>query len=268
MSRHEPVRHALRRALCGLLVVGALAAATACGSTAPDPVPQAGISETPLGDAMRAYHENRAQFTGIAVWFHGMDSPRGTEIQGALNQRRFVDPFLRAGWVVASADAGGNSFANPGSLRTYLGLIRAVRARFGEQLPLAFLSESMGSLAALKLYARPEFRSIRGMVGVSPLTGLPPEVRAVDYVRDPWGGEVPASADPLTKPAGTYAGRRFFFVYSPEDRLIPLDAGARAFTLRFDPPSDVDLNQCSGDHGDESCYLGPQALAFIQKEPT
>ncbi|MGV9825938.1 hypothetical protein [Gordonia sp. NPDC003429] len=219
-----------------------------------------GISRIELGNNMRAYKEDDKKVFGIIVWFHGMDSD-GTELQYSPRQRHFVEPFLRRGWVVASATAGGNSFGNDKAVATYRELITAATTRFAVSRML-FVGESMGALAGLHIYAQPQFASIDGFVGISPLMGLPATIRDVDFIRAAWHGDVPERADPLAYPSTAFAGRRFQLHHSLGDRLVPDGAGARAFAIRFGNVASIELDVCQGGHIDPTCYQGDAALRF------
>ncbi|MEE3851403.1 hypothetical protein VZC37_13740 [Gordonia sp. LSe1-13] len=254
--------HLHRFFFCALAVLAVVVAG--CGSPPPAEDPGAGIVTDDLGPDMRAYREDNADPAGIVVWFHGMDSD-GTEFGHNPKHRHFAEPLLRDGWVVVSASAGGNSFGNEAAMTDYRRLINRARAEYGTRRML-FAGESMGVLPALRLYAEPEFAGIVGLVGVSPLTGLPPTLRGVDFIVDAWDGPVPQSADPLSSKAAVYEQRRMLFFYSTGDTVVPSAAGARAFAIRFGKAATVTLEICEGDHVDGSCYGGDAALAFAEHD--
>ncbi|MDY6808602.1 MAG: hypothetical protein SW127_06240 [Actinomycetota bacterium] len=258
------MRTLLQRFVIGLLVLITVVVA-GCDSPPPPEDLGAGIITDELGPDMRAYHQENTDPTGIVVWFHGMDSD-GTEFTHNPKHRHFAEPFLRSGWVVVSASAGGNSFGNDAAMSAYRTLINRSRAEFGTRR-LLFAGESMGVLPALRLYAEPEFAGIDGLVGVSPLTGLPPTMRGVDFIVEAWEGTVPQRADPLSEPASAYEHRRMLFFYSTADTVVPSAAGARAFAIRFGKAATVALRVCAGDHVDGSCYGGDAALAFARHDP-
>ncbi|MGV9713276.1 alpha/beta hydrolase [Gordonia sp. NPDC003424] len=248
--------------LC-LLVLSAILGSAGCSRPAPVEDVGAGIVTDDLGAGMRAYRQENSTPVGIVVWFHGMDSD-GTEFGHNPKHRHFAEPFLRDGWVVASASAGGNSFGNDDAIADYRRLITAAEHKYRTRR-LLFVGESMGTVGALLLYAEQEFAHIDGLVGVSPLTGIPPTLRGVDFIAGAWGGTVPARADPLSAPASVYDGRRFLLFYSTGDTVVPSGAGARAFAIRFGKRADVSLMLCRGGHVDGSCYGGDAALAFADQ---
>ena len=250
------------RLVCALVYwLGVVATLTGCGSAPAPSGLSAGIVSDDLGNGLRTYRQEDLTPVGILVWFHGMDSD-GTEFDHDPRQRHFAEPFLRTGWVIASATAGGNSFGKDAALRDYRNLIGVAQTRYRTG-HLVFAAESMGAIAALRLMAEPAYRNVRSMVGISPLTGIPPTLRGVDFIADAWDGLVPARADPLSFYPKRFAGKRFRFFYSPADTVVPTGADARAFAIRFGKVADVELVQCRGDHADPTCYQGDDALNFV-----
>ena len=245
-----------------LLVV--IFAITGCGDGGSSAPVDEGIARQVLGDGMLSYRQQKVDPVGIAVWFHGMDSEVAPEVRLGVNQRRFFEPFLRAKWVIVAADAEGNAFGNDPSVSAYRKLVDIARAEYGQALPVVFLAESMGTLPALRMYQLAEYKSVRGLVAVSPLTGIPASIQSVDYIRGPWGGGgIPYRANPLGYPISSYGDRRFLFFYSPGDSLIPPNASARAFASRFGKAAEVRLEVCQGGHVDPTCYRGDVAFDFV-----
>lgn len=190
----------------------------------------------------------------LIVYFHGADQ-KASVIEDDQKHTDFFDPLLRAGYAVVSADAGGNAFGNPASRDAYRKLIVAALAKYGD-VPVFFVAESMGALAALALIADDSAHSIKGMVGVSPLMGLPPDIRTVSFIKGVWGGEVPDSGDPLSWPPEMLANRNFLLYASRDDRVIPADASAQAFALRFGAVARIETVDCAGGHVAVACYQG------------
>lgn len=199
---------------------------------------------------------------GIAVYFHGADQDARV-IRNSEKVRNVFDPLLRAGLAVVAADAGGNAYGDLESREDYRRLIAAARAKYGN-VPLYFVAESMGALAALALLSDDTQREVKGMVGISPLMGLPSEVRAVDFIKNAWNGEVPESADPLSWAPETFAGRSFRLYTSPEDDVIPADASATAFADRFGSVASVEIVQCEGGHAASACYQGMDVAKWVE----
>lgn len=201
------------------------------------------------------------QVRGIVVYFHGADQDARV-IRSSEKHRNVFDPLLRAGLAVVAADADGNAFGNPKSRDDYRRLIAAARAEYG-RVPLYFVAESMGALAALALMSEDTKRDIKGMVGISPLMGLPPDIRYVSFIAGPWQEPVPDVGDPLSWQPRTFANRPFRLYASPEDEVIPMNASAAAFTERFGSVATVEVVDCEGGHAAEACYQGSDVANWI-----
>jgi pimeloyl-ACP methyl ester carboxylesterase len=199
--------------------------------------------------------------TGIAVYFHGADQS-ARFIRDSEKHRNVFDPLLRAGLAVVAADAHGNAFGNPESREDYRRLIASARARYGI-VPLFFVAESMGALAALALMSEDTQHDVKGMVGISPLMGLPPDIRSVGFIEGPWHREVPDSADPLTWSPEVFAGRSFRLYASQDDTVIPANASAAAFASRFGSVAAVEIVACTGGHAASACYQGSDVAKWI-----
>ena len=198
---------------------------------------------------------------GVAVYFHGADQ-NARVIRSSDKHRNVFDPLLRAGMAVVAADADGNAFGNPQSRDDYRRLIAAARDKYGN-VPLYFVAESMGALAALALISEDARRDVKGMIGLSPLMGLPPEIRYVSFIADQWQRPVPDSADPLSWPPDMFAGRSFRLYTSPDDKVIPPNASAAAFANRFGSVATIEIVDCEGGHAADACYQGGDVANWI-----
>lgn len=203
--------------------------------------------------------------TGVVVYFHGSDQTAAV-VKDDAKHADFFEPLLRAGYAVVATDADGNAFGNPASRDAYRALLAAAQKKYGHG-PVFFVAESMGALAALALMAEDRDHAVRGLVGISPLMGLPAEARTVSYITGAWGGPVPDTADPLSWPPEVLADRHFRLYSSKDDKVIPADASATAFAARFGSVADVLLVDCQGDHVDKSCYRGEESLAWMAGLP-
>ena len=198
---------------------------------------------------------------GIVVYFHGADQ-NARVIRDSEKHRNVFDPLLRAGLAVVAADAHGNAFGSPASREDYRRLIAAARAKYGA-VPLYFVAESMGALAALALISKDTQHEVKGMVGISPLMGLPPDIRSVSFIKGPWHREVPDSGDPLSWSPEVFAGRSFRLYTSPEDKVIPANASATAFGERFGSVATVEIVECAGGHAASACYQGSDVATWM-----
>jgi pimeloyl-ACP methyl ester carboxylesterase len=198
---------------------------------------------------------------GLIVYFHGLDQTARV-IRDDEKHRNLFDPMLRAGYAVVAADANGNAFGNPRSLGSYRRLIAAAREKYGAG-PMFFVAESMGGLAALTLINEDADRRVKAMVAVSPLMGLPPAARKVNYITGPWGGTVPASADPMTWPLSAFANRAFRLYIPREDTVVPAGGTGRDFAARFGSVAAVEIVECQGGHVASACYQGDDVEDWI-----
>jgi pimeloyl-ACP methyl ester carboxylesterase len=198
---------------------------------------------------------------GLIVYFHGSDQTARV-IRDDEKHRNLFDPMLRAGYAVVAADADGNAFGNPRSLGSYRRLVAAAREKYGAG-PMFFVAESMGALAALTLINEDADGQVRAMVAVSPLMGLPPPAREVNYITGPWGGTVPASADPMTWPLSAFANRAFRLYLPRDDTVVPAGGTGKDFAARFGSVAAVEIVECQGGHVASACYQGDDVEKWI-----
>jgi alpha-beta hydrolase superfamily lysophospholipase len=191
---------------------------------------------------------------GLVVYFHGMDQ-NADVIRESSKHKSLFEPLLRDGYAVVSADARLNAFGNPESREDYRKLIAAAQTKYNVRLSF-FVAESMGALPALALLTEDTDRRVRGMVGITPLMGIPPDMRTVNFVAYAWGGKVPERADPMSWPPEVLAGRVFRLYAADGDDVIPAGATAQAFAARFGSAATVETIKCQGGHVDPSCYDG------------
>jgi hypothetical protein len=201
---------------------------------------------------------------GVIIYFHGSDQKADVTVTDPKH-KDFFQPMLEAGYAVVSADAGGNAFGNLASRQTYRELILSAEGAY--RAPTAFfVAESMGALAALALLSEPAGLGAKGMVGISPLMGIPPAGREIAYIVYAWGGQspVPAEADPLSWPPKAFAGRNFDLYYSDTDRVVPPQASAYAFKESFGAIAKIRVNNCEGGHVAPDCYRGGEVLKWME----
>lgn len=213
------------------------------------------LTETEMvGPGTLGLSNNDLPVKGLIIYFHGSDQTARV-IRDDQKHRDFFDPLLRVGYAVVAADARGNAFGNPASRADYRRLLAVARSKYSAE-PVFFVAESMGALAALALLADATDRMVRGMVGISPLMGLPPVARSASFIAGAWGGSVPDMADPLSWPPETFADRNFRLYSSKDDHTIPPEASAHAFADRFGSVAKIELVECTGGHVSAACYQG------------
>jgi hypothetical protein len=191
---------------------------------------------------------------GLIVYFHGSDQSARV-IDDDRRHTDYFDPFLRAGYAVVAADAQGNAYGNPKSRADYRRVIAAAKKKYTTG-PIFFVAESMGTLAALALVSEDTDHQVKGLAGISPLMGLPPEARKVSYVAFAWGGYIPPSANPLVWPPEQFADRHFRLHAATDDNVIPGPASAQAFAAKFGSVADIEIMPCQGGHVALACYQG------------
>jgi hypothetical protein len=245
------------RHITKLLAVVAVLATTACGLGGCAKRPLYGMSidsEAFAGAGTLGLSVRGRVVIGLVVYFHGSDQTASV-IRDDRKHTDFFDPILRAGYAVVAADAHGNAFGDPASQEDYRRLVASAAQKYVAK-PMFFVAESMGALPALTLLAQDAQRQVTGLVGINPLMGLPPEVRAVSYVAGPWGGQIPADADPLNWPPKVFAGRSFQLFTADDDKVIPASASAQAFADRFATVAAITVVNCAGGHVAADCYRG------------
>jgi len=205
--------------------------------------------------------ESGQQIKGLVVYFHGSDQTARV-IRDDEKHRNLFDPVLRSGYAVVAADAGGNAFGNPASQQDYRRLVEAARQKYGA-VPMFFVAESMGAIAALSLINEDVDRQVKGMVGVSPLMGIPPPARKVNYLTGPWGGTVDASADPMTWPPSAFANRAFRLYLPKDDTVIPAGATGKDFAAQFGSVATIEIVECEGGHVASPCYQGDDVEKWV-----
>jgi hypothetical protein len=205
----------------------------------------------------------RQPVKGVVVYFHGMDQ-KPNVIKDSPKHRALLDPLLRSGYAVVSADAGGSAFGNPVSQQQYRRLIAAARSKYHAE-PKLFVAESMGALAALALLTEDISRHVKGMVGITPLMGLPPAIRSVNYIANAWVGGVPSSADPMSWSPELFAGRALRLYEAAEDDVIPPGATAQDFADRFGSAARIEVIRCGGGHVADDCYEGNDVMNWMAR---
>ena len=253
----------IKRLLACVCVFLSVIGLTGCGDPRPKPLyGMAFESAEVAGPGTLGLSVPNMPIKGLIVYFHGSDQ-NARFIEYDRRHTDLFDPFLRAGYAVVASDAQGNAYGNFASRQDYRRLIVAAQKKYGEG-PLFFVAESMGALAALALLSEDSNRHVVGMVGISPLMGLPPESRTVSYINYVWGNHgIPPIANPLAWQPETFAGRRFRLYAAKDDKVIPPVASARAFADRFGTVAQIQVIDCTGGHVSSDCTRGPDAEKWI-----
>jgi hypothetical protein len=249
-------RTALAVLLCGLV----FPVLTACSNNGPV-----------LYDYVRVYlHEQgvlgvskqNTDPTRIAIYFHGLDSNEKVLLDDA--HRPLVDTLVNAGFAVVASNAGGNVFGNAGSQFDYLELIRFAQENYGGPLPMYFIAESMGAVAATNIYAKERGVNALGMVGISPALDFGSAQQGFrSAIAAAYASGSPATMDPVNLSPELLEGKKFRFWASDGDTLVPARQNAQAFEQKFGQVADVTVESCTGEHSDPSCMPPAQILDWL-----
>jgi pimeloyl-ACP methyl ester carboxylesterase len=199
---------------------------------------------------------------GVVIFFHGLDRDE-TVLMADGPHRALTEQLVNSGFAVVASRAGGNSYGNPASQRTYRALAENA-AKHYRVANVFLLAESMGAIAAANLLASRNQSSIRGLAAISPVLNLgqpPPEHQAAIAASYP--GQSPESVDPMRLPANDFRGKHMRFYVTPTDSLVPSDANALAFQARFAPVADISIVPCTGPHLDPSCIRGDDIVRWF-----
>lgn len=251
-------RTALVVLLCGLV----FPVVTACSNSGPV-----------LYDYVRVYLNEQGALavskqntdpTRIAVYFHGLDNNEKVLIDDS--HRELVDTLVNAGFAVVASNAGGNVFGNAGSQSDYLELIQFAQEHYGGPLPMYFIAESMGAIAAVNIYAKESDVDVLGMAGISPALdfraaaqGFQPAIAAA------YTDASPEDMNPLDLSPELLEGKHFRFWASDADTTVTARQNAGAFEEKFGSVADVSVTPCTGEHADPSCMPAAQILDWLNQ---
>ncbi|MET0896530.1 MAG: alpha/beta hydrolase [Mycobacterium sp.] len=211
-----------------------------------------------------AVSKQDAEPTRIAVYFHGLDSDEKVLLDDA--HRGLVDTLVNNGYAVVASNAGGNVFGNAGSQSDYVELIRFAQEHYGGPLPVYFIAESMGAIAASNIYAEVPELDVLGMVGISPALDF--ENTREDFrpaIAAAYAPDSPDRMDPLNLAPEALAGKHFRFWASDSDTVVPAALNAQAFANKFGSVTDVTVTPCTGEHSDPSCMPAGQILEWLDQ---
>jgi hypothetical protein len=245
-----------------VLLCGLFPAVTACSAQQPVPYDYVRVflhEQGVLGLSLRDTDPTR-----IAVYFHGLDNNEKVLLDDT--HRPLVDNLVNAGFAVVASNAGGNVFGNAGSQFDYLELIRFAQEHYGGPLPLYFIAESMGAIAATNIYAKVPELDVLGLAGISPALdfdtaeeGVRPAIAAAH------APESPAAMNPLALPPELLEGKHFRFWASDADTAVPAALNAKAFEQQFGAVADVTVASCTGEHADPSCIPAEAILEWLNQ---
>lgn len=253
------LRTALAVLLCGLV----FPAVAGCSHTS-GPVLYDYVRVYLHGQGVLGVSKQHVKPDRIAVYFHGLDNNEKVLLDDA--HRELVDTLVDAGFAVVAGNAGGNVFGNPGSQFDYLELTRFAQEHYGGPLPLYFIAESMGAVAATNIYARNPELGVLGLAGISPALdfgtaqeGVRPAIAAA------YAPDSPDIMNPLNLPPELLEGKHFRFWASDGDSTVPAQLNAKTFEQRFGSVADITVATCTGEHADPSCMPAGQIIEWLDR---
>lgn len=213
-----------------------------------DPV----VLATPKGEAT-----HRA-----VLYLHGADATERTFITDP-DIGRVTAALLRAGFTVASSDAGGNSWGRPEALAANVVLARELRRRGASSLYV--VAQSMGGLTSIQLAQRLPVRAWVGIFAVCDLASMM-HTEWAPSIRRAYGAELPAALSRLSPVIARRRGLRMLFLASPSDRIVSkranTDACARA---ELEQGARVRVVTTRGGHGDPSNFQAGRIVSFLSR---
>jgi pimeloyl-ACP methyl ester carboxylesterase len=198
---------------------------------------------------------------GIVLFFHGMDRDQSVlDFDDA--HRELTATLADAGYAVVAGSAGGNVWGNAASQQMYLDLAVGAAEHYRVD-KFYFLAESMGTIAAMNLFAHNKVANVAGMVGINPLLNLgsmPPKY--YQQAQDANAGVPIPEVNPLDLPAASMAGKNLRFYVTPDDQLVPTPQNANVFEKKFGGAANISTVKCTGEHMDASCIQGKDIVEW------
>lgn len=244
--------------VCALLLI------TGCSGGAAEETTTEGrlskVTATVDGQAVLGLYRADLPVKGVVIYFHGLDRDETViDIDGP--HRELTQTLADAGYPVVASAASGNAYGNGRSQHNYAQLVYAATEKFKTKA-VYFLSESMGTVAAVNLMAQETDLRAKGLAGISPLLNLnvgPPEYLDAAHHINPQFRQL----SPVDLPVKTMRGKKFRFYYSNSDQLVRSSTNVMAFQQRFGSVADISTVECTGEHMDKSCIQGKDILAWF-----
>jgi alpha-beta hydrolase superfamily lysophospholipase len=199
---------------------------------------------------------------GLVIFFHGLDKDE-TVLTADQPHKAMTDKLVNSGFAVVASRAGGNSYGNPASQRTYRELAHSAVEHY-HTANIYLLAESMGAIAAADLLASGDPPRVLGLAAINPLLNLdnpPPEHQAAVAASFPNQSTDPVN--PIDLPAGSFQGRKLRLYVTSDDSLVRPDANALTFKARFGSVAEIAIVPCTGLHLDPSCIEGDDIVKWF-----
>ena len=207
----------------------------------------------------------------LCIVMHGHNGA-ATIIDGNVASTR--DELIDLGYVVASAYAAGNAWANNAAQNAYLALHDFCRDYVVTPQHVVLHGSSMGGLTAAVMYANDVIPNIRAAAIIDPAVSLQyafgkePYKSAIKtaygFTNDADYATATAGHDALLIPGALYSGKRFQVFASYDDTSIEQEFNADLFISAFTGYAFLDFVQCTGAHVAASHYQPAETVPFYQ----
>lgn len=250
---------------CAAALVSTLVVLTGCSADPSEQTTTVGrlskVTADVDGQRVLGLYRTDIPVKGVVIYFHGLDRDE-TVIEMDSPHKELTQTLADAGYPVVASDASGNAYGNEQSQHNYAQLVYAATEKFKTRA-VFFVSESMGTVAAVNLMAQESDLRVRGLAGISPLLNLtsgPPDyVTAAHEVNPQY-----RRTSPIDLPPTALRGKNFRFYYSKTDQLVDSDTNVIAFERRFGREANISTVECTGEHMDKSCIQGKDILAWFR----
>lgn len=244
-------RGRLRRASVAIAVAIATVAAVACSNQTTTEFEYLRIQVD--GQPTLAISKIGMMIRGIVVYFHGVDQDEFS-VSSDPPHKVMTKSLVDAGFAVVSSKAGGNAFSDASTVHHYRELGSMAMQHYGIE-DIYFLAESWGAIPAFNLLAG-DYTPVRGIAAINPVVNIGSAEAAWPALAEQSSDRSPAVINPMDLPPALLQGKNIKFYASKDDSVVRPSDNAGAFQDRFDSVAKISVVQCSGPHGDGSCFQG------------
>ncbi|HET6965464.1 MAG TPA: hypothetical protein VFH58_11885 [Acidimicrobiales bacterium] len=267
----RPRRTAPLLALAAAVLASALLAACGGGSAGSSPYFRVTRMTSSAGQK-EILLTPRVPVRGLVLFEHGYG-----ETELALLRTPVLmplrDTLLRAGYAMAASDSHGNNMGTLQSVHDQQLLLTDAERKLPAIPRVEMVGFSMGGLDALLVASRHAVAGLDGVVLLSPVcnqvpflkTSLDPAIRAAFGNKQ---GQALLDAmepsNPERQDAHSYAGYRYWFWQSPDDRTVPPAQTASMIALLHSAGIEARFSPLTGGHGDLKALQPEQVLQWFE----
>lgn len=196
---------------------------------------------------------------GLVIWFHGQGGNVNDRVDGP-----WLDALRRDGWAIASSEFHAQSWGNPASTRDTANLVEWAEAITGTKATL-WVSGSMGGSIALNAMthgvpAPPCWYGVKPAISLKQMDHVP---GGPGFIRDAFGGDVPADRNPVQNIDKLPVGTRYRIVSSRQDQWVMYDENTRPLVRKLGARgADVSQLTVVGLHDDPSHWNARDLVAY------